>query len=78
MMAVNANPLSSRLQLRLITGQDDKGNPIYRSRTYSNVKPLASDEDIYNVGDALADLQQHELDQIRRISEYVLEEEDEG
>ena len=75
-MAVKANPLSSRLQLRLITGQDDKGNPIYRSRSFSNVKPAAADQSVYNVGDALAGLQQHELDQIRRIVESVLVEED--
>ena len=27
-MAVVANPLSSRLQLRLVVGTDDRGNPI--------------------------------------------------
>ena len=74
-MAVNANPLGCRLQLRLITGQDDKGNPTYRSRSYANVKPLASDQAVYNVGSALGNLQQLELAEIRRVSEYVLVEE---
>ena len=71
-MAVISNPLGSRLQLRVITGQDDKGNPIYRTRSYSNVKPAASDDDLYSVGNALVDLQKHELDFIRRIDESIL------
>ncbi len=75
-MAVIANPLGSRLQLRLLVGQDDKGNPIYRTRSYSNVKPAASDQAVYNVGYALADLQEHELDALRRTNELVLIDED--
>jgi hypothetical protein len=74
-MPVNTNPIGSRMQLRLIVGQDTKGNPIYSSRSYSNVKPLASDDDVFAVGKSLADLQQHELGELRRINEYVLVEE---
>ncbi len=71
-MAVITNPLGSRMQLRLNVGQDDEGNPIYRSRSYSNVKPLASDDDVFAVGNALAGLQQHGLEEVRRINEYLL------
>jgi hypothetical protein len=74
-MAVNANPVGSRLQLRLNVGQDAEGNPIYRSRSYSNVKPLASDQAVFAVGSALAGLQQHGLEEVRRVNEYVLVEE---
>lgn len=77
-MAVNAIPLGSRLQLILITGMDDKGNPTYRTRSYSNVKPDASDLAVYNVGNALAGLQEHELDVMRRVNELILKEEEEG
>jgi hypothetical protein len=73
-MAVTANPLGSRMQLRLIVGQDAAGNPIYQSRSYSNVKPLASDDAVFAVGNALAGLQQHGLEEVRRINEYVLVE----
>jgi len=71
-MPVITNPVGSRLQLRFMVGQDAQGNPIYRSRSYSNVKPAASDDDLFAVGNALAGLQQHTLDEVRRISEYVL------
>lgn len=74
-MAVIANPLGSRLQLRLIVGQDGQGNPIYRTRSYSNVKPDASDEDVLAVGNALAGLQQHEVEELRRTNDFVLIEE---
>jgi hypothetical protein len=74
-MAVNAIPVGSRLQLRLNLGQDEEGNPIYRSRSYSNIKPLASDQDVFSVGNSLASLQKHGLEEIRRINDYMLEEE---
>lgn len=75
-MPVNTNPIGSRMQLRLIVGQDTGGNPVYRTRSYSNVKPLASDDDVFAVGNALAELQVQELDELRRINEYVLVEAD--
>ena len=74
-MPVTNNPLGSRMQLRLIVGQDIDGNPVYRTRSYNNVKPAASDDDVFAVGKSLADLQQHELGELRRINEYVLVEE---
>ncbi|RJX24923.1 MAG: DUF1659 domain-containing protein [Dethiobacter sp.] len=73
-MAVTANPVGSRLQLRLVVGQDAGGNPVYRSRAYSNVKPQASDQNVFDVGNSLANLQQHDLDEVRRINESVLTE----
>ncbi len=71
-MPVNALIAGSRLQLRLITGQDLEGNPVLRSRSYSNIKGFASDEALYETGSALAGLQQFPLDELRRINEYVL------
>ena len=71
-MAVISNPLGSRLQLRVITGEDYEGNPIYSTRSYSNIKAATSDEDLYSVGEALVNLQKHELDFIRRIDESIL------
>ena len=37
-MAVTVKPLVTRLQLRLNTGLDEDFNPIYRTRSYSNIK----------------------------------------
>ena len=44
-MAVVSFPGPSRLQLRLLVGIEE-GKEIYRLRTFGNVKPAASDEDL--------------------------------
>ncbi|MGI5876040.1 MAG: DUF1659 domain-containing protein [Dethiobacteria bacterium] len=74
-MPVSTSPTGSRMQLRLVVGHDTEGSPIYRTRSYSNIKPGASDEDVYEVGMALASLQVHELEDLYRINELILEEE---
>ncbi|MGI5822620.1 MAG: DUF1659 domain-containing protein [Dethiobacteria bacterium] len=74
-MAVNSNPLTGRLQLRLVVGMDSLGNHLYRTQSYSNLNPSASDQDVYEVGNALGDLQEHGLEEVRRISEALLFEE---
>jgi len=75
-MPIISNPVGSRMQLRLNIGQDVGGNPIYRSRSYSNVKPLASDQAVFTVGNSLANLQLHDLEEVRRVNEYVLVDEE--
>lgn len=73
-MPVYANPLGSRMQLRLLVGQDEQGNPIFRTRSYANVKPTATDDEVHQVGAAIAGLMRHGLEELRRINEYVLVE----
>jgi hypothetical protein len=73
-MAIEANTVKTRLQLRLKIGQDAQGNPVFKTRSYSNVKTTAGDEDVYEVGLALVSLQKHELEDLYRINELILEE----
>lgn len=74
-MAVTAIPLTARLQLRLNTGLDENFNPVYRTRSYSNVKTSADNEDLFELAGEIAGLQEHTLDAVRRVDEYELEEE---
>ncbi len=74
-MAVTAIPLTARLQLRLNTGLDENFNPVYRTRSYSNVKTSADNEDLFALAGEIAGLQEHTLDAVRRVDEYELEEE---
>ncbi len=74
-MAVNAVPISARLQLRLNTGLDEDLNPIYRTRSYSNVKPGADNEDLFELAHEIGGLQVHTLEAVRRVDEVELEEE---
>ncbi|MGI6614471.1 MAG: DUF1659 domain-containing protein [Dethiobacteria bacterium] len=74
-MAVTVNPLSSRLQLQLMTGSTPEGKPILRTRSFSNIKTDADNEDLLLTGQELAGLQQHQLEAIKRVDEVELLEE---
>ncbi|MGI6143474.1 MAG: DUF1659 domain-containing protein [bacterium] len=71
-MAVERNEALSRLQLRFQTGVDGDGKPIFKLKSYSNVKAEAADEDLFQVGEALGQLQQHVLQGILRHDSAVL------
>ncbi len=73
-MALERRPLSSRLQLQLDFGQNEDGRRITRTRTYSNVNPEASDQDVYDVAMALAGLQSHGVVAVRKVDQAELAE----
>ncbi len=73
-MPVQTLPGYSRLQLRLQVGTDDKGSPIYRTRTYANVKPDSSDQDVYEVASVLGNLHEFEVSNVIRVDEAELVE----
>ena len=64
----------SRVQLRLQIGTDDNGNPIYRTRTYSNIKEDRSDEDVFEIANTLGGLQEHPINNIIRVDQAELVE----
>lgn len=66
-MAVNKVPENSILRLELRTGVNASGNPVYRNRGLTNVKPTASDQDLFDVATALAGLQEYPLNGISRV-----------
>lgn len=74
-MPVIASLKQSSLQMKMHTGTDDKGNAIIRTKTYRSVKTTALDDDIYDVGLAMAGLQMHPVESIRRVNEVQLEAE---
>ena len=50
----------SSLKIRLDLGTED-GKAKTRSRTYSNVKVDATDQDVYDVANAITELQKHSV-----------------
>ena len=66
-MPVNRVPGGTVLQLELQTGLDAQGNPVYRNKNLRYVKPDAADQDLYDVAQALAGLQEHTLSKVSRI-----------
>lgn len=66
-MAVSKVPANSVLRLQLRVGVDANGSPVYRNRSLNNVKPAATDQDLFDVANALAALQEYPLNGISRI-----------
>lgn len=73
-MAITVTPLATRLQLRLNTGLDENLNPVYRTRSFSNVKPATDNGELFELAQEIGSLQVHTLSTVRRVDEYELEE----
>ncbi len=73
-MAVVKTPLGSTLRLVVETGTDLEGNPILKNRNYNNVKPTATDQDLFDVGNLLISLQQMSLNAMQRLDDAALED----
>ncbi|CEP68839.1 Protein of unknown function DUF1659 [Moorella glycerini] len=71
-MAVISTPLATTLRLQVQTGTDATGQPVYRVRSYSRVKPSASDQDVYDVAQAIGSLQVHPVNAVSRVNENDL------
>ena len=63
---------NSRLSLEFDAGIDGKGNTIYARKSFNNVKPQATDDQLYEIVQALVPLQQHELSMIERNNTSVI------
>ncbi len=73
-MAVEKIPSGSVLRMQFQTGLDGDGDPVYRTKSLSNVKTDAVDQDIFDVAQALVQLQENTLMAVLRVDSAVLEE----
>ena len=71
-MPVSSVPQISRFVLILQVGTELDGNPILKNRIYQNVKAEATDQDVFDVGQALASLQNYPLYMTERIDREEL------
>ncbi|WP_066638580.1 DUF1659 domain-containing protein [Desulfolucanica intricata] len=74
-MAVTKVPSGSALRMRLQTGVDGEGNPVYRTKSLNNVKADALDQDIYDVSQAVSGLQEYTLVSVERVDNAELVDE---
>lgn len=74
-MAVISNQADSKFKIVLNAGVDENNRTIVKSKTFSRVKGSASNEDLFNLGVAISDLQTHTLNNIIRYDEYELVDE---
>jgi hypothetical protein len=73
-MAFSKVFLSKNLQLKLNTGLDENFNPIYKTRTWANVKANATDEDLFELAEEIGSLQVHTLEEVRTGTLHAIEE----
>lgn len=71
-MAVVKQPYSCSMKLRYQNGVNAKGDPVYVNRTYSKVKVTATDQDLYDVAQALNGLQTNSLHSVCRVDDGEL------
>ncbi|MCA1012612.1 DUF1659 domain-containing protein [Halobacillus halophilus] len=71
-MAVSTEIVRSQLQLVLENGQDEKGNTVFRTKSFNNIKMTASEDQLYRVATAMAPLQQHLLYAVERNDNSIL------
>jgi len=55
-MAVNKTVETASISIELQKGVDRAGDPIYSKKSFSNVKPDASPENVYFVAEAIKNL----------------------
>ncbi|WP_326907748.1 DUF1659 domain-containing protein [Sedimentibacter sp. MB31-C6] len=71
-MAIISNQADSKFKMVLNGGLDENNKEIVKSKTFSNVKSTVTNEDLYNLGVSISDLQTYELTNIVRLEEYEL------
>ena len=71
-MAVVKTPTNSTLRMAFQTGVNEKGDPVYRRRSMTNIKHNATDQNIYDVAEILADLQIYSLAEVNRADNAQL------
>ena len=73
MAIVTKNP--SSLKLRFDCGiSETTGKTITKSKTFSNVRPNASTDSVYEVGVALGSLQKYDVLEIAKVDNSTLSE----
>lgn len=70
-MPVTTDFISNKLQVRSNHGIVD-GKEVIKSRTYSNLKETAADDDLYAVAEALSDLQVPAMEDVLKIETSLL------
>ncbi|MHB1128294.1 MAG: DUF1659 domain-containing protein [Bacillota bacterium] len=71
-MAVVVTPVGSTLRLQVQTGTDPQGGPVLANRTFNRLKPTAADQDVMDIAQILADLQDYPLHAVQRVNELDL------
>lgn len=64
--------ISSRLSIIFNAGVDEDGEMILRTKSFNNVKETATDQELLEIVNALAPLQQFEVNEVKRTNVHSL------
>ena len=73
-MAVVSTSNASSVKVKFDQGMDLNGDRVIKTKTYSSIKPDASNENIMAVVNALEGLQEHMLSGVNRVDNTSLSE----
>ena len=73
-MAVIQDKQVGTLKLYLDKGLDVNSKPIKGTKSFAMLKPAATNQDAYDVAMALANLQKHEVYDLKRLDRTILSE----
>ncbi|MFT5874488.1 MAG: hypothetical protein ACI8WT_003458 [Clostridium sp.] len=71
-MAVVSTKVSSALKLTMKVGVDENGKGQYTTKTMSNIKVAAVDEDVFAIGQAISSIKAYPLFGIDRQDQFSL------
>ncbi|MDP3385765.1 MAG: DUF1659 domain-containing protein [Eubacteriales bacterium] len=71
-MAIVATELEGRVTLVLNKGEDGDGNTLTSNKSYSKIKPSVSNDDVYEVVNGIASLQEYPVVTVRKTEEFDL------
>lgn len=71
-MAIIPKQADSKLKIVLNAGLDENNKNIIKNKTYSNIKSTVTNDDLFELGVALTDMQNHSLMNMIRYEEYEL------
>jgi hypothetical protein len=73
-MAVNVSPIKSDLTIRVVKALDSNGDDVLQTKSFSNVKVDAVDQDVFDVANAITEVLLSPVFDIKRINADLLEE----
>jgi hypothetical protein len=71
-MMATATHFDARLSIAFDAGVDPEGNPVSKSKSFNNVKTDATNDQLYEIVQAIAPLQQYSVISIERDNTFAL------
>jgi len=72
-VALEVRPVDTRLQIQFELGEDQNGRKVTRTKTLSRIKNDIADEQLYEMANALVELQSHPVSTVRKIAQFEYE-----